>query len=1148
MTKPSRAFWRVGAILAVLVVLAPSAPVPLRAQQQEFRADVVLPPVFQQGYVRALGGDVIVYPWAYPGQIDTLLSRATDGHMAVEWEGEPVPAGPADDFITYLWHAGMATGYGAHAFTISVNDRVCASFRTGRTTEDREWGMRGVNGSELWFKTTRVGAFNELFGFMWVRAPRSFFGSGAPRFRVVGEAAGNQDYYLGEKAPVRSWVRVRAEEAVLAGGHRAVRLESSIVGSAAQVVLRTGATTLWTGTAEAGHTSMMLPAGQNQDTVLPLQVELDGRLALEETLQLKRVQPREIHLLPHSHVDIGYSDPQAAVERKQWKNLRDAVELARKTASYPPEARFKWNVEGLWSVESYLKQASLEDRQAFTSAVKAGSIGLQANYTNVLTGLMSPEELRHWTDASRQMQAAYGFAPMRSAMHSDIPGLSWTVVAALAQSGVRYFSSGPNYVPGFPDLGDRIGTTIKTLGDKPFWWTSPSGEERLLFWMAGHGYSWFHGLNTGKMSETSRDAILDYVSALVSKGYQWDLIQVRYTVGGDNGPTDPDLPDVVRHWNEQFETPRLVISTTEALFADMEKRHGAALPVMSGDMTPYWEDGALSTAYGEALVRAAARRLAQAQTLFALRFPKKYPAAQLAEAWRNVLLWHEHTWGAADSISQPDRPDVVAQFAYKWAFAMEATGRSGALLNGAMSESGEVLYEPHAIFTIFHEVAESIDVVNTLAWNRKGLVFLPAAMSQAGNRVTGPGGRALPSQRLKDGRLAVWLSTIPALGAVRVRVEPGEAAIPEAAAVQVSASALDNGSTRIEFDRAIGTISRYVRRVQDEVLFVAQPPIPTPAQTFHDVPIGAGLLDYLYVSGRDPGDAQHAIGATISVVDSGPLVGTVRIESVAPGAASLVRTVQMTAGSDDVLVTVDVDKTKVRTKESAHLAFPLTVPGGVVRFDEGEAIIEPGKNQLPGSCRDFIGVSNAFDVSGALSGISIASLDAPLIELGALTDERQGPAHVRAWRDTTAPGSNFYAYLLNNYWHTNYKADQSGPLRFRFVMRAHGPFDAATLRMFSAQQDQPLLPIGAAATAPPLGAPFTVYGPDVVATLVEVVDGGKALTIRLYNAGATRAMAVVTPTSPDARLLGIDAPSVSGNGGVVGLPPHATRTLRLEVK
>ena len=163
-------------------------------------------------------------------------------------------------------------------------------------------------------------------------------------------------------------------------------------------------------------------------------------------------------------------------------------------------------------------------------------------------------------------------------MHSDIPGLSWTSVAALAESGVRYFSSGPNYMPGLPDGGDRIGSTLKALGDRPFWWASPSGEERLLFWMAGRGYSWFHGLNMGRMTERSRDDVLEYVKALADAGYPCDMVQVRYTIGGDNGPVDPSLPDAVKAWNEQFASPRLVINTADAMFAEFEQKYGAKLP------------------------------------------------------------------------------------------------------------------------------------------------------------------------------------------------------------------------------------------------------------------------------------------------------------------------------------------------------------------------------------------------------------------------------------------------------------------------------------------------------------------------------------------------------------------------------------------
>ena len=85
---------------------------------------------------------------------------------------------------------------------------------------------------------------------------------------------------------------------------------------------------------------------------------------------------------------------------------------------------------------------------------------------------------------------------------------------ALAGAGVRYFSSGPNYMPSNPDLGDRIGHTLRELGDRPFWWVSPSGRERVLFWMAGRGYSLFHGMNSGPMAGSGRRTLLELHKAI----------------------------------------------------------------------------------------------------------------------------------------------------------------------------------------------------------------------------------------------------------------------------------------------------------------------------------------------------------------------------------------------------------------------------------------------------------------------------------------------------------------------------------------------------------------------------------------------------------------------------------------------------------
>jgi hypothetical protein len=286
---------------------------------------------------------------------------------------------------------------------------------------------------------------------------------------------------------------------------------------------------------------------------------------------------------------------------------------------------------------------------------------------------------------------------------------------------------------------------------------------------------------------------------------------------------------------------------------------------------------------------------------------------------------------------------------------------------------------------------------------------------------------------------------------------------------------------------------------------------------------------------------------TVKVVDSGPLVATLEISGPAPGAARLVRRVSLAAGADAIALETTIDKTLVREKESAHLAFPLNVPGGIVRADLGEAVVAFEKDQLPGSCKDFVGVTSAIDVSNDQAGVAIASLDAPLFEIGALTDERSINGGPRAWRKQLAPGSDVFAYLLNNYWHTNYKADQAGPVTFRFQLRPHGPFDAAALRRFGAATEQPLLVMPAALDAPLPAMPFSLEGPVVVASAVKPADDGRGLIVRLYNPTGAPATAQLRGRSPGV-LSFPDIGGVPGRRitGPIRLPAFGTLVIWVE--
>jgi alpha-mannosidase len=863
-----------------------------------------------------------------------------------------------------------------------------------------------------------------------------------------------------------AWTRPVVEWDPDRNRHQRVRLLIEHVGAPADALIGSTPVRL-----VPGRQEIDVPAPLVEETT-PWRVSLQvaGRTVAGRTVNVRPVRPWEVHVLHHTHLDIGYTHVQSEVEAMQWRHLEQAVELARATADYDDDARFRWNPEGLWAVESYLAQAPPEAAARLIDAVKQGAIGLDALYGNELTGLCRPEELFQLTAPALRMAAAYGLT-IDSAMISDVPGVTWGLVPVLADAGVKYLSLAPN-------RGHRIGYALSTWGDKPFYWQSPSGEHKVLTWMAGKGYSWFHGAWRGQDTfeyddvETALDGekVLDYLEALDREDYPYDLVQLRYNVGSDNGPPDPGLSDFVRDWNERHEIPHLVITTTSRMCRALEERYGPDLPVVRGDFTPYWEDGAASSARETALNRRAAERLVQAGTLWALLDPPGYPHHDFEAAWRNVLLYDEHTWGSWNSISEPDSEFTLQQWAVKRGFAEAADRlsqdlleRAGAPLAGAADAVTDVI------------------VINTCSWIRSDLVEVPAGWNVAGERVVDAFGNVMPSQRLRSGALAFLALDVPPQGAVRFTIGPGR---PDLSSdVVANGQRLTNGLLTVEVDDATGAVRSLRHRA-------------VPANLV-DAEAGFGLNAYLYVAGRRPSSPQTNGPVRIEVIEHGPLVGSLRIESEAPGCNGLWRELRVVAGQNHLDIVNHLDKRRVLDPESVHFAFPLWVPSPVVRFDIAWGVVRLGRDQLPGACKNHVAVQRWVDVSNSDFGVTLATVDAPLVEVGAI---RADPIAV-GWVDDLEPSAQLYSYVMNNYWETNFLAGQEGPVSFRYALRPHRPFDAATAHRFGAERSQPLIVVPARAGAVGPESPVPVLPEDVVVTSLWPGGDGRWLTARLFNAG-----------------------------------------------
>ena len=1025
--------------------------------------------LYVSGYHSSVDGETIHYHSAHPDADTALLVRGQDVAPSISWQTDVMPD-VRSDFTQFIWLAGIECGgfpgeVEIHNFDFLINSQLWFTFRNARGDAAKHWMITGKDGSVLTFNATMTDKAGDLFGYMVLKVPARDFSPGkALLLEVRGDNSGSPDWYMAFQHTFNFAPKVRAEPALVRDTGQEMQslrlsLDNLIAGRTLSVRTPTQAIADAPLKIGANVWQIAVPKATSPETVT-IRFMLNGQLVQTDNIAVVPVKIKNIYLLCYSHNDIGYTDLQPDVERKQWKNLEQAMQLIRKTADYPQDARYKWNMETIWALESYLKQASPAQRQEVFADIREGSIGLSALYANVLTGLANADEMPHFFDFARHLRSEYQL-PMTTAVTSDVPGFSWGFVSAMAQSGVKYFATAPN-------SGDRIGYTLQAWGDKPFYWVSQSGKERVLTWMAGASYSSFH---EGLLSQLGDEKIMKLIRTLDESSYPYDMVQLPYTLG-DNGGSDPTLADFVQHWNERYVTPRLIIATHEQMFREFENRYGATLPVVQGDFTPYWEDGAVSTAYETALNRATADRLIQGETLWSMLAPIAYPASEYEAAWRNVTFFDEHTWGAHNSTEEPDLPFVKQQWETKRAFALNADRQSREQLE-------KVLHAPPKK-ELSHK---AIQVYNTNSWPRTDVVFLSPEESSAGDRVIESSGKPLRSQRLSTGELAVLVDNIPPFSYEELVVTPGSADRHDSA--KVTGNVLDNDFLSLSINPQTGAIASLKWKMNGiELVDAAR----------------GGLDEYLYVPGTDSRKAQGISNVHVRAKEQGDLVVSLLVEADAPGTTHYSSEIRLVEGIDRVDVIANIDKLAVRKKEGVHIAFPFSVAEGQLRYDVADGVVRPESDQLAGACKNFFSVQSWVDISNREYGVTWATANAPLVEIGEITAEQP-------WIKSIKTSSSIYSYIMNNYWHTNYKADQEGPVTFAYSIRPHAAFDATEAAKFGTERRQPLI-VGMSSSQSPSHLPLMELSSTKILVLsIKPVAAANSWLVHVYNPTAAEQMA-----------------------------------------
>lgn len=852
-------------------------------------------------------------------------------------------------------------------------------------------------------------------------------------------------------------------------------------GCVVEVASRKGVEKAQVKPSDKGGYEVLLNADLGVEQADTVEVTLKGaQLNLRRKVAVAAMRHWDVYIYPHSHVDIGYTNTQENVEFIHKRNLDVAIDLANATANYPKEAQFRWNPEVMWPVERYLGSATPDKKKRLLDAIKQGHIALDAGYINTNTSACSDEELLELMRNAKQMERLTGKS-VQIFVQVDIPGVSWGLVSAASQMGVKYVLSLFNG-------GDRTGLSPE-VSFRPFWWEGPDGKSRVLFMQPG---SYAPGAQLkGKFywpkmaGQTDRSKLIDVVRTDNPRenfidGYLWQMLErlqadaeYPYDVFpmtwcmADNTPVDADLPDAVRSWNEEYAYPRLHICTATEMMEAFALRYADKIPVKQGDFTEYWTDGLGSSAAKTGRSREVKEKLVQADILWSmLREQDTPPRNTFDEAWRNMLLSTEHTWAYMNPEQEPICSEILQR---KFGYFDTAEKLTDELCAMALAK-------------VRDDDSETVAVFNTNSWEQTGIVALSPSEVAGYVGVVDEAGNQVPSQFAADGSLLFYAERVPALGKRTFRLTGTACTLQP---IAISQHRLSNGIVDVEIDPLTGDVVSLrrggIEYVDDRSL--------------------SSVNSVRHLWGNDtPGRALRPYDVKVSVGECGPLRASLRIVSQATACDSIVREVVITRGSAVVECRNTVYKQATKRKEGLHFGFAFRVDSPVTRVDIPWGSMTLEKDQISVANRNWIAAWRWVDVSNDKMGVTWCPMNAAVFESGDLTARILGGASGSPdWIRHLPQSSTIYSWALNNHWHTNFPLSQSGTICYSYRLLPHGAFSVGDANRFGMEQFRGLKACRVNLSLK-MGSMPVVDNDNVYLSTCKTIKGGKTKIVRVQSA------------------------------------------------
>ncbi len=793
-------------------------------------------------------------------------------------------------------------------------------------------------------------------------------------------------------------------------------------------------------------------------------------------------------IVPHEHLDVGFTDYAAKVAELHSQSVDDAISIIQNKPD------FRWTLDGSWVASEYLAGRSKPAQEQFLEYVRNGKVVIPPEFANQHTGNASLEGLIRTFYPSHELALKYDLPKPEAAQTVDVPSYTWAFASVLHNAGIKYFVGASN---SWRAPAMLLG---KWNEKSPFYWEGPDGGHVLMWY--SRAYLQMHTLfGSPWRMESVQDALPVFLQAYTRPDYTAGSVLI-FGSQLENTPLAKEQAELPDTWNAQYAYPHLEFATVQSAMQKIEREASGRFPVFRGDFGPYWEDGYGSDAKYTALHRENQERILSAEKLSVLPSilsPNLRPdLSLLSSAWLNELTYDEHTWTYVGATSQPEHQQSQDQIALKRARVVEAKRQIDESVQRSMAQLTGMLSPQQ----------NSVAVFNALSWPRNGMVDidLPNGTEIMDNTTRQPvpfdvlfvgKGIQLPGFGSGYRRVRFEAKDVPAVGYKLYSLQTskgGDVAHPD-----VKTDEIENQYYRLELDPASGAVAGIFDKQLGRELVERSSPYKMGSYLYvtggDDIPnnslyrFGAGL--------NPPALTVHAAGnGKVTAIRRAPFGTVISMESSCLNTPSVRTEVVLYDGEKKIEFRYQIRKERVLTRESAYIAFPLDIANPTFTYGNQIGWVNPAKDELPGGSREWYVARHWTAVTGANAAVTLVPVDAPLVAFGDIV-RGNWPAEFKP------KSSALYSWLMNNYWGTNFPAWQGGDYTFRYVFTSGTVADPVAANRFGSEAMTPLeatlVPQGTGESRLPLDQAglLEIDSPQVNLSTWKIAEDGEGSVLRL---------------------------------------------------